>query len=295
MIDELFLILWDVQHGSAAYLRTPNGKHIAFDLGTGSFNDGNSTFSPLLHLKQNYGVSRLDQVIITHPHRDHIDDIYNFDALNPRVLHRPKHLLERDIRGDARNSKFEQSKIDKYLEVDAKYSEVVSPQESPTLAANNGLVDFASFTPFLCPRDNINNHSIVTVVTFMGLRILIPGDNEKMSWDELLAQPGFKNAIAGTDILVASHHGRENGYSDELFKFIKPQLVLISDGPEGTTSVTDWYRNSCTEQGSSVYHAGNKRFDPRWVLPTRNDGTLRVRVGWEDGKRIWRAEIGYGD
>ena len=29
----LKFITWDVEHGSAAYIRTPNGKHIAVDLG----------------------------------------------------------------------------------------------------------------------------------------------------------------------------------------------------------------------------------------------------------------------
>ena len=56
----LRLILWNVQHGSAAYIHTPNGKHIAIDLGAGD------AFSPLQHLWRN-GVQRLDHVTITHP------------------------------------------------------------------------------------------------------------------------------------------------------------------------------------------------------------------------------------
>lgn len=48
---------WDVQHGNACYIRTPNGRHMVVDLGIGSFG-GNKPFSPLLHLKQSYGVRR---------------------------------------------------------------------------------------------------------------------------------------------------------------------------------------------------------------------------------------------
>src|SRR5262245_4042054 len=161
--DELFYIVYDVQHGSASYMKTPGGQHIMFDLGTGSIKDSNYTFSPLMHLKRRWGVSQLDQVIITHPHRDHIDDIFNFDELSPRVLHRPKQLTEWDIRGDSRNLKGEQSKIDKYLEINKRYSSPVPAYNNPTLAANNGNVDFRFFIPTQCKRDNINNHSIVTV------------------------------------------------------------------------------------------------------------------------------------
>lgn len=35
-IEMLEIIIWDVQHGSAAYVHTPGNKHIVIDLGTGS-------------------------------------------------------------------------------------------------------------------------------------------------------------------------------------------------------------------------------------------------------------------
>jgi phosphoribosyl 1,2-cyclic phosphodiesterase len=62
----------------------------------------NLQFSPLLHLEYSYGVQQLDGVVITHPHRDHIDDIGNFDALSPRVLLRPKHLTDAEVLGGNR-------------------------------------------------------------------------------------------------------------------------------------------------------------------------------------------------
>ena len=78
-MSDLQIVVWDVQHGNATYIKTPGGKHIVQDLGIGSYGEGRSEFSPLLHLK-NGGVNRLDGVIITHPHRDHLDDIFNFDT-----------------------------------------------------------------------------------------------------------------------------------------------------------------------------------------------------------------------
>ncbi len=61
MNNECTVVFWDVQHGHAAYIKTPNGRHIVVDLGTGKYSGNNAEFSPLLHLKNNYGVDRLDQ------------------------------------------------------------------------------------------------------------------------------------------------------------------------------------------------------------------------------------------
>jgi hypothetical protein len=51
------LIFWDVQHGSAAYIRTPK-KNIVVDLGSGSYGTQKAEFSPLLHLKYKWNVDR---------------------------------------------------------------------------------------------------------------------------------------------------------------------------------------------------------------------------------------------
>ncbi len=114
-MPKLEMVIWDVQHGSAAYLKTPNGKHFVIDLGTGTHKGSNNTFSPLLYLKQNWGITSIDKVIITHPHTDHIDDIFNLMQLSPVYIQRPFHLSENDIRGNNPSS-------DKYkIEVVAKF------------------------------------------------------------------------------------------------------------------------------------------------------------------------------
>jgi beta-lactamase superfamily II metal-dependent hydrolase len=90
------VVFWDVQHGNVAYIKSPNEKHIAIDLGTGSYGNRDSEFSPLFHLKHEWGGDQLNYLIITHPHKDHIDDILNFSR-QPRVLLCPKYLPRQDI------------------------------------------------------------------------------------------------------------------------------------------------------------------------------------------------------
>lgn len=270
----LEIVIWDVQHGSSAYVKTPNGKHIVIDLGTGRYSN-KEEFSPILHLKNNYGVKKVDQVIITHPHTDHIDDIMNFDEVSPGCLTRPKHLTEEDIR--KANPSSDSKKNDKYIEINNRYNMPVSAGDNPTLPENNGNVSIKTFIPYECGHSNINNHSVVTVIEYLGIKVIIPGDNESPSWKELLEDSSFVDAIKDACIFVASHHGRESGYYSDLFDNFKPDLTIVSDGPEGETSVTSKYTN--VAKGWTVYKRSDNTSSKRYCLTTRKDGTIVIKIG----------------
>lgn len=275
----LEFVFWDVQHGSATYIKTPNGKNIVIDLGTGSYGDSNFEFSPLLYLKNYYEIERLDGVIITHPHSDHLDDIFHFYELSPRALFRPNHLSESDIRNGNREQDAEV--INKYLEINTNYSSEISTEENPFNAQNNGGVEFQFFSPVSCSTNNLNNHSIVSVISHAHCKIIISGDNEPPSWNELLERDDFKSAIERTHIIVAPHHGRESGFSPELFEHINtPKLTIISDGRFCDTSATNRYSDKM--EGWTVYkRSGGEEI--RKCISTRNDGVILVKF-WENSE-----------
>ena len=264
----LRFITWNVDHGSAAYFNTPNDQHIAIDLGAGNF-------SPLRHLKRG-GINRLDQVIITHPHLDHIDDILDFDLLNPRTLHRPRHLTNNDIwAGNTNASPEVKNKISKYCEINSRYNQPVPPGENPKVPENNGGVTIQTFLPKECSTSNINNHSIVTLISYGSVKILSPGDNEACSWEELLKLPSFKQAIVGTNVLVAAHHGRQSGFYGELFKHFAPLITIVSDGRAQDTNASSRY--SAVSRGWDVKkRSGGK--EKRYCLTTRSDGHIEIEV-----------------
>ncbi len=71
-------------------------------------------------------MTRLDKVIVTHPHMDHIEDVLNFDLLDPRVLLRPNHLTADDISGGHSTVAPEAVEIyQKYVEIDRRYTEPI--------------------------------------------------------------------------------------------------------------------------------------------------------------------------
>lgn len=270
----LEIVFWDVQHGCAAFIRTPNGLHIVQDLGTGSYG-GDEEFSPLLHLKSKYKVERLDEVIISHPHKDHIQDIMNFEGLNPRVLTRPKHLSREDIMKNV----IEEDKelFEKYLEISDRYNQPVVDSQNPNLPANNGGVEIKTFIPSKCATSNINNHSVVTVLSYANSKVILSGDNEPASWKELLEKDDFKTAIAKADILFAPHHGRDSGFCSEIFECFKPYLTVISDGRFCDSSATDRYGK--VSQGWTVHNRENGTSEKRNCVTTRSDNVIVVKLG----------------
>ena len=73
------IILFDVDHGFCAFMRTPNHHTIMLDCGKSSI------FSPTDYLVQNGVCISLSKLIVSHQHDDHIEDFpLVVTRLNPR-------------------------------------------------------------------------------------------------------------------------------------------------------------------------------------------------------------------
>jgi beta-lactamase superfamily II metal-dependent hydrolase len=289
MSKECTVVFWDVQHGHSTYIKTPNNRHIVIDLGTGDYFGNNLEFSPLKHLKNNYNVKQLDYVIITHPHLDHIDDILNFDLLDPKVFRRPKHLTNKEVMEGVQDK--DKPKFKKYCEINNRYSSPVSSDSSDSASNpdNWGGLNIQSFTPSSCNHNNYNNHSIVTVIELDGLKVVIPGDNEKCSFDELLEKETFKSAIKNADVLLAPHHGRESGYNKDFMDLVNPRLTVVSDGRFCETSANARY--SAKSRGWKVFRKDGSSKE-RKCLTTNSDGEVTVKFGSNsDGSKYLSVKI----
>lgn len=281
MDGKLEITIWDVQHGNAIYMNTPNDTRVFFDIGAGSYGQ-EETFSPLKYLKDKKGVEKIDYLVISHPHADHISDIKTMfdEGLEPRVLRRPDGLKEEFIRTS--NQKEFKELIDLYLKLDRTYASPVPENENPRRPENNGGVSISIFRQKEKGIDNLNNHSLVAVVEYAHEKMIVPGDIEPAGWKVLLEREDFKKAIEEATILIASHHGRESGFYKEIFDYFCPDCVIISDGRFSDTSATSRYYNYA--KGVKVRSESKNEESKRYVLTTRNDGD--IYIGIEEDERI---------
>jgi competence protein ComEC len=279
-MSKLSFFFWDVQHGHSTYIRTPNDRHIVVDLGIGDYSLANEEFSPLKHLHYAMGVQQLDYVIITHPHLDHIDDVLNFDLVSPKVLHRPKHLSNEEVMAGVRLA--DKLKFDKYCEINTRYNQAISANSvnNPSNEGNWGDVRIKSFLAASCPRDNFNNHSIITVLTYRGVKVVIPGDNEQASFDELMLRDDFKSEVRDSYVLLAPHHGRYSGFVVDFVELVNPYITIVSDGRFCDTSANGRY--SAKSSGWTVTSRSTGQASRRKCLTTNSDGHIEVNIGASD-------------
>lgn len=276
MTDALYIFFWDVQHGHAAFVRTPNGRNLVFDLGSGDYSLGDASYSPLQHIKRTFGVERIDLLTISHPHLDHIDDILSIDDFDVRVLYRPKHLSHDDIMAGVRQGDI--LKFKKYLELDIKFNQPLSPDHSHNLSnpANWGGVKISHFLSNDCPRDNFNNHSCFCVLEYLGFKVVIPGDNEVASLSRLMQNETFCLAVRDADVLLAPHHGRQSAYHAPFVNLVSPSVTVVSDGRFCETSANARY--SANSSGFPVMSRSSGLASQRRCLTTNSDGHVMIKV-----------------
>ena len=157
--------------------------------------------------------------------------------------------------------------MESLLDMMSSYTSAVSTEpEFPRISWQSFHAQFAA------DFDDTNNISLVTFVKCGTLNVLIPGDLEEAGWLHHLESPLFRTPLADVNVFVASHHGRENGYCQEVFDYARPAVVVFSDSPivHGTQEMASVYAS----------HARGVQFngETRYVLSTRSDGDF----GWDN-------------
>lgn len=287
MLENLKMRIWDVKHGNAIFIRTPNNKHLVYDLGRGDYSENSDDRSPLETLYDHYGVREIHYLMITHPHKDHIDDILNLSKFMVHTLHRPKYL-DRSLLLNGANEG-EQHKLKKFFELDDRFNSPTS--SSTTLSPENyGGINFQVFHTPKLPENNLNNRSLLSVLTYGGFKIIIPGDNEFASLDILMKREDFRIAVKDADILVAPHHGRESAYHPEFVSLVNPRLTIISDGSIINTSANQRY----SAKSRTLNVNCNGKLKLRHLLTTNCDGEIYLDFDTHtDGKVYLRVATKY--
>lgn len=260
------IITWDVQHGDAILIKTPNDKVIVIDLGIGSFQSENERFSPLNHLLIKYGISKINCLLITHPHKDHIEDIESLRHFKVDRVITPKHIPKSQI---GRNA------LPKTKQLYKEYKKLLSRSFLPARALVFDELKLKVFSPQSSPLNNLNNHSLVIVMTFGNLKFIVTGDNEHDSLNELMKDKNFCRYIDDAHVLWAPHHGRESAFHYNFVKRVNPLFTIISDDKNVRTSAAKKYSGMSEGEFVTSKSVGDVH---RKLLSTRKDGVIRINA-----------------
>lgn len=172
--------------------------------------------------------------------------------------------------------------------------EVINIIETYTTDAVNYTPPFKKHCYTLTKEDfpgeaiDTNKLSQLVFITYKTTRICIPGDLTTPAWEKHLLNENVRILLGGTDIFVASHHGREDGFNENVFKYCKPEVIILSDKDiihSTQQGQTQTYAGQI--KGNGIVFNGNTT-NLRKVLTTRSDGHLWIRIE-EDGTRTYKS------
>jgi len=161
---------------------------------------------------QNAGVKKLDLVVGTHPHEDHIGSLdAAIEAFDIGAVYMP------DVSADTETYR------DVLDAVEGKGLQVQHPVPGDVLDFNGLPVEI--FGP-VKEYSNLNNHSIVLRVSVGETAFLFTGDVEIEGEYDILEQ-GFD---ISADVLKVSHHGSSGSSVEEFLAYTDADYAVISVG-----------------------------------------------------------------
>ncbi|SDA27782.1 Metallo-beta-lactamase superfamily protein [Ruminococcus sp. YE71] len=236
----------DVGQGDCA-LVCSDGHYMLIDTG-----DRDSSDTVILRLQQ-LGVKKLDYLLLSHPHADHIGeaaDICNaFETGSVIMPNIPDELLPDSVSYD-------------------QLVETAAIEDAEDMSYTFGECTFDTYAPTEYDTD-LNNWSMLVKLTCGDCTFLFTGD---CSFDE---ENSFLErwVDVDADVLKVGHHGSAYATGDDWLAAVSPQISVISCGAQNDYGhPSDVTVNKLNDYGSEVYI-------------TAEVGSVVIET---DGETVWR-------
>lgn len=245
-LGELKVHFIDVNHGDGMLVEC-NGEFMLIDAGESYAGPTVTTYL------KNLGVDKLDIVVSTHPHSDHMSGFAT-------VLQEfPLGTVYRNNRTSNEPCYINFVSILKEQNITAK---VLKAGDSFTL----GKASVKVVGP-LQEYSNVNNTSLVLMIEFGENRFLLTGDMEQMAENDLIAS----GADLKADVLKTGHHGSNSSTCAAFLDAVQPKYGVISVGRKNAHDLPD---------AGPLF-----RMEEKNVTVYRTD-TMGTIVATSDGKNI---------
>ena len=166
------------------------------------------------------GVDKIDILIATHPHADHIGGmekvIQHFEI---GEIYMPK-VADDQVPTTATYTKLLEA-------IQAKGMKINQAKAGTTIFSNDNAT-LEILAPNNSEYKDLNNYSIVTKLTYGNNRFLFTGDAEKESENEMLS----KGYDLSCDILKLGHHGSSTSTTNKFLTAASPAVAIVSCGKD---------------------------------------------------------------
>ncbi|AOQ23980.1 hypothetical protein MTAT_06180 [Moorella thermoacetica] len=239
----------DVGQGDAILVQLPGGQNILIDAGT------NEAGPVVVQDLKQYAVAKLDYVIGTHPHEDHIgglDQVINTFPVGKVYLPRVNNNTA--------------SYRELLLAIKNKGLKVTEARAGVSIPLGDG-VQALFINPAKKNYDDLNDWSAVLRLTYGQTSFLFTGDAGSAAEEEMLASHQPLRA----DVLKVAHHGSRTATGTAFLKAVAPTYAVISVGKGND------YGHPHAQTLKRLQQAGVK------VYRTDRDGTI---TAVSDGREV---------
>lgn len=231
----------NVGQGDATLIQTPGGKNILID--------GGETGSGIVQYLQGLGIQRIDLMIATHPHSDHIGGLAQVLEAFP--------VAKVVTNGQPHTTLVYERFLDGIITAQAEYVEV----RRGDIISIDGL-NLEVLHPVAPTDSDLNENSLVLKFTYGQTTFLLMGDAESRAEASLLSSGLSLKA----DILKVGHHGSTSSSTQAFLKAVSPKLAIYSAG------VNNQYNHPAPQTIAALASIGAT------VLGTDQTGTIALTV-----------------
>ena len=245
--EDLLIDYIDVGQADSILIRNQD-KVMLIDAGT------NEAGETVVNYLENLGITKIDYLIGTHPHEDHIgglDDVINkFDI---GQIYMPKI--------ETTTKTFE----DVLEAIENKNLTVIAPNKGDEIVLGQATGEF--ITEPILDKDNLNVSSLIFRLEFGDNSFLFMGDAEEEN-EKTISWPK-------TDVLKVGHHGSSTSSSEEFLKQVQPQYAIIMVGEGNSYGLpTQETIDKLNTIGSTIY-----RTDENGTIQLTSDGnTIEIKT-----------------
>jgi beta-lactamase superfamily II metal-dependent hydrolase len=241
----------DVEGGQATLFVTPAGQSLLIDTGWPDFSGRDA--DRIVAAAKKAGVAKIDYVLITHYHADHVggapqlaDRIPIGTFIDHGELRETADALTVAVEAAYRKllatGKYQHlvAKPGDTLPIQGMYATIVSADAATIVSSlpGGGQENAACKDAPKYPQDvTENRRSLGTVINFGKLRIVDLGDLTRDEEVELMCPV---NKLGHADIFIVSHHGSDASDSPALVWGLAPRVAIMDNGAKKGGSPSVW-------------------------------------------------------
>jgi beta-lactamase superfamily II metal-dependent hydrolase len=296
----------DVEGGEATLFVSPTRESLLVDTGWPGF-DGRDA-DRILAAARHAGIERIDHLVITHYHADHVGGTAGLAARLPI-----RHFVDRG----PKFSEDERAQYDAYFpirragrgtEVEPGDAIPVDGLDVRVIAANGSVLkaplpgqgapnpscaDFKPHGAGITSRaaDGGDSRSMSLLLTYGRFRTVIMGD---LTWNKEFELMCPRNPLGEVDVYLVSHHGADTSGSAALVHALRPRAAVMNNGPRkggaiqtfqilsGLPGTVDLWQNHYSIPGGEAHNRPDAfiaNLDEGQPVPGAADGQAPVHTG----------------